>query len=288
MAVPTYPDASVARHEDGFLSGKDGLRLYYRRYTPADARATVAIAPGGGDHSGRYPALTSALVAKGFEVALLDFRGHGRSEGRRWHVDRFSEYYGDLEVFVEHLRAGAGARKLFLLGHSQGGLIAAGWGLAPGQGVAGVLMTNPFFRLKLAAPPMKIFAARLVGRVLPGLPMSTGLRYEDLTSDEEMQRWTRDDPLYGRKTTPRWFVESQRAQGETLARAKAFGYPLLILLGEADPIADPEAARSFEAAAGSADKATRTYRDLRHEILNERARERPLADLVAWVEARAH
>jgi len=284
MAVPTYPDASVAQHEEGFLRAKDGLRLYWRRYRPPAAHATVAVAPGGGDHSGRYPALTSALVRAGFEVALLDFRGHGQSDGRRWHVDEFSQYQDDLDVFMAHVWAG----KVFLVGHSQGGLVVARWALAPERKVAGVVLSNPFFRLKLTPPRMKVLAARLVGSVVPFLPMSTGLKFEDLTSDEELQRWTEADPLYGRSTTPRWFVESQRAQEEALSRAREFSYPLLVLLGEADPIADPEASKAFESQASSSDKALRTYRNLRHELFNERERERPLGDAVAWLEARAH
>jgi alpha-beta hydrolase superfamily lysophospholipase len=287
MPVPAYPAPSEAKRDDGFLHSKDNLRLYWRRYTPPSPRATVAVIPGGGDHSGRYPALTTALVRAGFQSALLDFRGHGQSDGRRWHIDAFGDYLDDMEAFMAHVRAGAGGRKVMVVAHSQGALIAATWALSPDRGVAGFVLSSPYFRLKLEPPRLKVVAARLLGSVVPWLPLSTGLRYQDLTSDEEMQRWTEMDPLYGKATTPRWFTESQRAQREFLLRASAFAHPLLVLVGGADPIADAEAGRAFYEAASSKDKAFELYEGMRHEIFNERGRGRPIADAVAWLTTRS-
>jgi alpha-beta hydrolase superfamily lysophospholipase len=116
--------------------------------------------------------------------------------------------------------------------------------------------------------------------------MPTGLRYADLTSDDEMQRWTEADALYGKATTPRWFTESQRAQAEVIAGAPDFRYPLLVLTGGADRIADAEASAAFVTAAGSEDKELLSYEGLGHEIFNERARDRVFADVVGWLSAR--
>ncbi len=286
MAVPSYPSAEDARREEGFLRARDGLRLYWQAYTPALVRGTVAVIPGGGDHSGRYPALTRALVEAGFAVVLLDFRGHGRSDGRRWHIERFGDYVDDLEAFMALVRGRAGRGGTFVVAHSQGALIAATWATEAPRGVAGFVLSSPYFRLKLSPPPLKVLAARLVGSVVPWLPLSTGLRVENLTSDAEMQRWTDGDALYGRSTTPRWFVESQRAQSQILRLAPSFTYPLLVLAGGGDPIADPAAERAFYEASGSKDKTFREYEGFRHELFNERERERPIADAVTWLSDR--
>jgi alpha-beta hydrolase superfamily lysophospholipase len=286
MPVPAFPSAREARREEGFLAAKDGVRLYWQRFTPERPRAAVAIVPGGGDHSGRYPGLTAALVRAGFDVALVDLRGHGRSDGRRWHVHAFDDYLADVDAFLAHVRAGAGGGKVFVVAHSQGALVAARWAVDPTHGAAGFVMSSPWFRLKFAPPRLKVLAARLVGTVVPWLPVSTDLRYEDLTTDEEMQRWTKDDPLYGRHTTPRWFVEARRAQSDILRRAPAFTHPLLVLLGGADPIADGDAGRQFFDAAASRDKRLERYEGFRHELFNERERDRPIGDTVAWLSAR--
>jgi len=287
MPVPTYPSPAEATFEEGSLASRDGTRLHFRRYLPAAPRATVAVLPGGGDHGGRYPALTRALAEAGLEVALLDFRGHGRSEGRRWHVDAFSEYHDDLDAFLAALRERNGGRRLFVAAHSMGALIAATWGILPGKQAAGFVLSSPWFRPAEDLPWVKAQVGKLVGKVVPWLPIATGLRYPDLTSDEEMQRWTEADPLYGRKTTPRWFEEATAAQAALFPRMKDFRHPLLVLAGSADRIADPSAGEAFADQAGSADKAFRLYQGLRHEIWNERGRERPVSDAVAWIATRA-
>ncbi len=287
MPVPTFPSSAEAAHEDGFLELKAGIRIYWQRYRPASPRATVMILHGGGDHSGRYPGITTALVRAGFACALLDFRGHGRSNGRRWYVEGFSDYLEDLGAFAAKVRGEAAGQKIFVVGHSQGGLIAALWGLAPGRGVDGFVLSSPYLELALKPPLAKVVTARILGRLVPFLSVPTGLEMAALTSDPEMQAWTERDPLYGRSTTPRWFDESGRAQAEALRRAGEFAYPVLLLTGTADTIAAPHAGRAFLQATSSADKEQRSYEGFRHELFNEVGRERPIADAVAWISARA-
>jgi alpha-beta hydrolase superfamily lysophospholipase len=286
MPVPAFPAASEATHQEGFLNSVDHLRLYWQRYRPPAPRATVAVLHGGGDHSGRYPALTTALVRAGFEVALVDFRGHGQSDGRRWHVDVFGDYLADLDAFLHSLRAGGLPGKLFVLGHSQGALVAARWALEHGREVDGFVLSSPYLRLALEAPLLKVLAARVMGRLVPWLPVATGIGPEALTSDPELQTWTAHDPLYGRATTPRWFEESSRAQEEVLRRAGELEAPLLVVAAGADTIADVGASRRFVDAARSRDKKLVVYDGFRHELFNEVERERPIAEVVAWLSAR--
>jgi alpha-beta hydrolase superfamily lysophospholipase len=286
--LPSFPSEAEARHEEGFLNSADHLRLFWQRFTPPRPKATVVVLHGGGDHGGRYPAITAALVKAGFQAALLDFRGHGQSDGRRWHVDAFSEYLHDVDAFVAKLsQDGIAGDQLFLVGHSQGGLIAALWAIRHAKLVSGVVLSSPYFRLAMKPPVAKVLAARLVGRVVPWLPVSADIKVAKLTSDPELQRWTDRDPLYGRATTPRWFEESTRAQIEALRRAEELSVPLLVLAAGADEIADVSAARAFVDAARTSDKRLVVYDGFRHEIFNEVRRQEPIGEAVAWLTAHA-
>lgn len=286
MPVPAFPSASEASHQEGFLNSGDHLRLYWQRYRPPSPRATVAVLHGGGDHSGRYPALTAGLVRAGFEVALLDLRGHGQSDGRRWHVDTFDDYLADIDAFLGRLCQDGYAGKLFVAAHSMGSLIAARWGIDHWREPAGFVLSSPYLRLAMRPPLVKVWGARLAGRVVPWLPVATGLDSSALTSDPELQVWTDHDPLYGRKTTPRWFDEASRAQAEVLERAGEFRAPLLVLAAGDDTIADAAASRRFVEQVRSEDKRFVLYPGFRHEIFNEVERERPIAEAVAWLSAR--
>ncbi len=287
MSVPSFPSEAEAKHEEGFLNSADHLRLYWQRFSPPSPRASVAVVHGGGDHSGRYPGITSALVHAGYQVALLDFRGHGQSDGRRWYVDTFADYLSDLDAFVAKLsQDGVAGDQLFMLAHSMGGLVAALWGLSRGRHVSGFVLTSPYFRMAIKPPLLKVMAAKAVGRVVPWLPVSTGIPMDVLTSDVDHIRWTERDPLDGRATTPRWFDESQKTQREVQRRAPEWAHPLLVLAGGDDHLADPSAMREFVEAARAEDKQFQVYEGFRHEILNEVHREKPLGDAVAWLSQR--
>jgi alpha-beta hydrolase superfamily lysophospholipase len=289
MSVPEFPSASEATHEEGLLDGRSGVRLYWRRFAPSTtaARSLVAVVHGGGDHSGRYAGVTSALVRAGHEVALLDLRGHGRSGGSRWYVDAFSDYVEDLEALVAKLRADARGRPVFVVAHSMGALVTILWGLSPARGVSGVVLSQPFLAAGTAPPALKVLAGRLLGRIVPLFRVKTGFGASELTSDPEMQAWTDADPLYLRSTTARWIGEALRVTDIARRRAPEFAYPLLVLLGTADRVASYSAGRAFFEGAGSSYKELRTYEGFRHELFNESRRERPFADTVAWIDARA-
>jgi alpha-beta hydrolase superfamily lysophospholipase len=287
VAIPVFPGPERARRAEGTVKVPGGPELRFERYTPEGARSTVLVLHGAGDHLGRYAGLTGALVEAGHEVALLDFRGHGRSGGKRWYVDRFEDYLADLDAFASRMRAEAGGRKVFVAAHSQGGHVATHWALAGGRDVDGVVLSNPYFGLAIDPPKVKLWTALLVGKVLPHLPVDAGLDLATLTSDPEMQAWSDRDPLYQRKATPRWFTESGRAQEDLRRNWARFDRPLLLLLGTGDRIADGAAASEFFAAAASKDKTLREYVGFEHEIWNERERARPIGDAVAWISERS-
>ncbi len=286
--LPSYPPEDLARHEEGFLNSADHLRLFWQRYTPKDARATVLVLHGGGDHCGRYPALTDGLVRAGLQVALVDLRGHGQSDGRRWHVDAFQDNVADLDAFVAKLSQDGVARdRLLVLGHSHGALVAAIWGLTRGRHVAGFVFSSPFFKLAFPPPLLKLLAAKTVGRLVPFMAVPAGFEMSDLTTDPEMQRWTDRDPLYGRKTTPGWFEAATAAQREVMRRAPEFRAPFLVLAAGDDHIADVSVTRAFVDAAGSKDKRLVVYEGFRHEIFNEVRRSEPIGEAVAWLVSHA-
>src|SRR4030081_3132190 len=91
---------------------------------PSPPRAAIFIVHGLAEHSGRYAATAAVLAAAGFAVHAVDYRGHGRSEGGRVHVDRIEDYVADVRAALEEVRCRHPARPRFILGHSQGGLVA--------------------------------------------------------------------------------------------------------------------------------------------------------------------
>ena len=285
----TRPEASLgeATQDEGYFTGRDGLRLFFRISRPSGAPAAhVALVHGYAEHLGRHAEITQALTAAGYCVHRLDVRGHGQSDGTRGFVAKFDDYLSDLDLFLARVREAAAGKPMFLLGHSHGSLIAGRYLLDQPQAVRGAVLASPYFRLKLAVSPLKIWAGKLIAKVYPQLPMKNELLPSLLTRDTAIQKATAEDPLYLKIATPGWFIQSSEAQDTLFRRASEFVTPFLCIQGGADPIVDPAASREFTSAATSADKQFKQYDGLLHELFHEPERELVFKDVVGWLDER--
>jgi alpha-beta hydrolase superfamily lysophospholipase len=274
----------VARRDQGFLSSKDGTRLFYRSLAPdAPPLAQVAIVHGFGDHSGRYLEVMESLVARGLSTIAVDYRGHGKADGRRTDCRRWDEYVDDLEAFWRlAVREGQGT-PTFVLAHSHGGLMATHWAALKPPGLAGLLLGSPFYALAFAPPALTLLGARLVKGLLPTLPLSNALTPAMLTRDPARQQATRDDPLYVTTVTPRWFFECRAAQARLDGLGPAIEVPVWMGAGTADPVVSTPRSAAFFATLGSPDRTRKEYEGFHHEILNELGREQVFADIAQWI-----
>lgn len=292
---PTAADMPATAEDEGQVPSRDGTPLSRRSYRPAagPAWARLALLHGYGDHAGRYAHFLRWLAGRGVAGHSFDFRGHGRSPGRRGYVRRWDEFLDDALGFLDWVagRAGDdGGGPLFVLGHSHGGLVTAvagERGLLDPYRVAGCVLCAPYVRGLTPVPWYKRAAGRVCNRVAPWLALPTGLREGSMSADEAMCRESRADPLIHRVATPRWYHATLAVQAEALARAGDFRLSLLCFVGDEDRVADPAAGRAFFAAAGSADKQLVEYPDGRHELLRDVGREGTFAAIDGWVRARA-
>lgn len=274
----------MTTHDEGFFSARDNLRLFWESDVPENPKAHVAIIHGYGDHAGRYKRTIDALTKEGFAVHAFDYRGHGQADGRRGHCDRFSDMLSDLELFLNKVKGKLGGKKLFVFAHSHGGLMITHHLKHHGaDGISGVILSNPYLKLALVPPALKVFAAKAVGKIIPWLPTPTGLTAKDLTRDLEIQAEIEKDKLYGRNATPRWFVESSKAQLEALTYGGALQLPVYLLLGEKDGIASVPANKQFFDSIGSSDKRLKEYPGMLHEIWNEQGKEEVWRDISQWI-----
>ena len=86
----------------------------------------LIVTHGIGEHSGRHHYLIDLLKDQ-FNLFFYDLRGHGRSQGRRAYVNRFSLYYQDLEEIIVMLSRQHAMKRFVLFGHSMGGAITCGY-----------------------------------------------------------------------------------------------------------------------------------------------------------------
>ena len=299
MANETFRDLETASVE-----ARDGLRLATWRYPARPVpRARVVLVHGYAEHAGRYTWVAATLGAAGYECHLFDLRGHGCSEGPRGHVARFADYVDDLGRIVEQAVRGAGRDAiespragepadpsrlpLFAVAHSLGGLIALEC-VRRRHGVFDALVAgSPFLAPALRLPRLVDKLASLVSRVLPSLTVTIPIRDSWLSHDAAVVNAYSHDPLVFDTLTLGWYREVRRVQEELFLRAGEVGLPVLLLLGDADRLADWRRSTAVFERLGSADKSLKVYPGFFHEVLNEVGRERVLCDLLAWLDGHA-
>ena len=110
-------------------SSKPGVELFTAVDEVENAKGVVLIVHGLAEHLGRYDLVTQELNGAGYTVYRFDNQGHGRSGGERGYLDDFNLFLDDTDILVEKIRAEQYGLPIFMLGHSMGGFITAGYGV---------------------------------------------------------------------------------------------------------------------------------------------------------------
>jgi lysophospholipase len=261
----------------------DGARLALRHQdAQGPARAACIVVHGWGEHGGRYAHVAAWLAARGIASWGLDARGHGRTPGRRGHVDRFAQHLSDL-VGLRKVVAAAADLPLVLLGHSHGGLQVLRYLESAPAGIAGAAVTSPFLAPSMRVPGWKVLLARLLADIRPSLPVATGIVLEHISTDPAVVAAAKADPLCHHVMSPRAWFEIVAAQEVLHAEAERIAVPLFVGIAGDDRIVSAPATRAF-AASLRGDVTIREYPAFFHEILNERERDRVFADLAPWLD----
>ena len=124
IAENPIPPGAV-EHE---LTALDGVRLRAARWTPENASGTIVLLGGRAEYIEKYYETTGDLLARGFAVATLDWRGQGGSERLlrdpfKGHIDDFGLYERDCLSLQREVLAPHCPRPWIGLCHSMGGAI---------------------------------------------------------------------------------------------------------------------------------------------------------------------
>jgi len=275
------------RHEEGNFEGARGTKIYYQAWTaPGKPKAILVLVHGIGEHSGRHAQVADYFARMKYAFWACDLRGHGKSGGKRGHVDSFDDYLADIDDLIRIAKDRHPSTKTFLMGLSLGGLIAAYYAEKhPGE-LAGLILSAPALAEKMKVSPAKVMIAKTLSGVIPSFSTSTGLDPNLLSHDREVVRKYVEDPLVHKVATARWFTEYRRAQYETMRAADKLTLPCLVLQGGADGIVDAPMTTDFFKRIASSDKTLKVYEGFYHEVLNEPGKVGVLGDIGTWLSAR--
>ena len=271
---------------DTFAS-HDGVKIFYRQIQATDERARLVIAHGLGEHSGRYGNVVNQLHPANYSMWIPDHRGHGQSGGRKGHVLNFEQYLLDLRMLVEMAREDLPpGRKVFLLGHSMGGLIALYFALKNAELIDGVIASSPALGVAVEVPAVKNILGKVMSFLWPGLLLGNELDATKISRDESVVKAYQNDPLVHDRVSARWFTEFMSAMAEVNGQASRMQIPVLMQVAGDDQLVNADSSRRFFESLTVEDKTLHVYDDLYHEVYNELEdqRRKVLQDLESWLE----
>jgi acylglycerol lipase len=285
MAIEPESARGVQHHVEGHLPGAGGVSLYWQAWLPnAAPRAVVALAHGGLEHSGRYSHIGRRFADADFASYAIDFRGHGRSGGRRGQIERMSLLVDDLRRLIGLCGEKHPDTPVFLVAHSLGAMVALEYVTSADGALAGVVLSGTGIDVS-GIPKLQAKVAKALSAVAPNLGLVT-VDSAGVSRDPAVVRSYDEDPLVFRGRVPvRTAAELLLSADRVTPRLGSLRLPLLVLHGEADVLATSAGARLVHERAGSVDKTLTIYSGLYHEIFNEPEREAILDDVVNWIAA---
>ena len=105
------------------LVGPEGTDILYRFFKSTSAEKILIFIPAMGVPAGYYKLFAEQLSEVGYHVAIIELRGHGKSQYRVSHVNDFGYdniIQQDIHTIIQHIKGRFPSLPLILGGHSLG------------------------------------------------------------------------------------------------------------------------------------------------------------------------
>lgn len=272
------------KHIESRFKGHENIDLYYQCWLPTKGiNAVLLVIHGLAEHSGRYINVVNYFVPKGYAVCSFDYQGHGKSEGLRGYIKRFSYYLDDLISFLGIVRNMCPENRIFIVGHSVGGTIAANFAINHQGDFDGLILSGATIKPGASLSPVKIIMANFLALILPKMGVDI-IDASTISRDKAIVDSYVNDPLvYRGKISARLGVELIKTMKELTHQISQIKLPILIMHGTDDRLCDPEGSQMLYERVSSPDKTLKLYNGLYHEIFNEPEREQVFRDMEVWL-----
>jgi alpha-beta hydrolase superfamily lysophospholipase len=268
------------------ILSKDKLRLKVKSiFARVDRKAALAIVHGMGEHHERFSHMADFFSAQGYDVHLIDLRGHGKSEGKRGHTPDYEHLMSDLDAFIGYCHTQSPQLPLFLFGHSMGGNLVLNYAIRRNPSIAGIIASAPYLKLAFEPPAWKVLLAKTVVGILPGFAQPTGLNPDHLSRDKEVVKAYQADPLVHDKMTPAFFMNVHFAGPFAIEHAHKIKLPALVYHGSGDKITSHLGSLELKNKAGE-NVEVKIFEGLYHELHNEPEKQEVFNYINNWIKQR--
>ena len=268
-------------------ASNDGIKLSGYLWHPDERpKALINLIHGFGEYSERYDHWAMLFAKKGFVVHAMDNRGHGRSDGRRGHINRFDDFLNDVDVLVQESKKLYPDLPQLIYGHSMGGNIVANYILKRNHDFMGAVISSPWLKLAFDPSALTIFFARIMMRLFPKFTQNAKLDVKGISHEHDIVDKYLNDSLIHEKISARMFFEIHQAGIWAIQNAEKLTIPVLVQHGTGDKITSYKASKEFADRAKKAGKNVlfKEWEGLYHELHNEQEKDQIFDYVLNWIE----
>src|SRR6056297_73974 len=238
----------------------DGIKLSgYLWKTENKPKAVINLVHGFGEYSERYSHWAELFVKSGYAVHAIDYRGHGKSDGRRGYIHSFDDFLNDIDVLVQESEKMFPEIPQFIYGHSLGGNIVTNYILKRDNNFKGAIISSPWFKLAFDPSAITLFFSKTIKSIFPKFTQKANLDVKGISHDQEVINNYIKDPLVHEKISARMFFEVYKAGNWALEHPGLINIPVFLQHGNADKIT------SYKASVEFAEKAQKLNQDITYK-----------------------
>ncbi len=272
--------------EKRIIDSFDTTNLYVVTNKSNSPKAVLIIVHGLAEYCERYDYVVEKINRKNISVYRYDLRGHGKSGGQKGWVESYESYIKDLQEVVKLAKEENKNIPLFILGHSMGGFITAGYGIKYKNDVSGLILSAAALERPDSAKGINGALIKTFNKIYPGYKMKNDLG-KHVSRDKEVVEKYIKDPLVLKKISIKLYYEFLISGMNWIEdNIKKFDNSCLVLHGKEDKIINYKSSIRFKDKINSDDKNIIIYDNLYHEILNEMEKDEVIQDVISWIEER--
>jgi acylglycerol lipase len=218
-------------------NSKDGTSLNVHHWNlNENPEKVIILIHGIGEHAGRYHHWAERFVYKNINVVAVDYRGHGKSDGKRGIINLYDNYLDDIQVAIDYADKLYPNKSVVLYAHSMGGNIALNYLLRRKNHFRKAVITSPWIKLYNEPNWLMVNAVRLLNAIFPTYVQKAPIKSNHLSRDPAVSENLKSDAFAHRMISARLFVEMYDAAKFILNNYDRFEIPILLMHGTEDKI----------------------------------------------------
>lgn len=253
--------AMLTEAQRGKFEGVNKAQINYYVVHAADPKGVIIISPGQSESSLKYAEVIYDLKGLNYTIYIIDHRGQGESsrllaDPVKSHVGDFNDYVSDFSKFVLEVVQPEKYKSSFILAHSMGGAVAAGFLKHNPKAVTGVILSSPMFEINpgwygqvgaIALASLLDLAGFSYNYAPNQKPYNPNAKFEDNKVTSSRARFDLRKNLYNTYpqlqvggTTVRWAQESLGYTAKLRISDNLFQVPTLLFQAGRDQLVMPD------------------------------------------------